>query len=219
MCHLVTRPHSLNHSMRREAYKLAAKCGAGYACVWMDAPFALALKRCASRSAEGGLHVDEAVVRRMDQRLEPPDSGSHTWEGNSMRVEVRGAGEEENSDVVEAGTRAAVLACIEAGWREPGACDANRSLDYCGRRWFRPGDRSLTFFYTLTATIPQPDSFSPEELEAVRRQTRESALQATELALRKVSERAWTNDVCLRFQKPCITLIMHTQHDRWLAGS
>lgn len=32
-------------SMRREAFKLAAQHGAGYACVWMDAPLAVAAAR------------------------------------------------------------------------------------------------------------------------------------------------------------------------------
>jgi hypothetical protein len=39
----------------------------------------------------------------------------------------------------------------------------------------------------LTAFIPQPDTRTPEELAAARQQTRESALHATDLALRRVS--------------------------------
>lgn len=41
----------------------------------------------------------------------------------------------------------------------------------------------------LSATIPQGDELSPEALEAARQQTRESALHATDLALRRVRRR------------------------------
>jgi tRNA uridine 5-carbamoylmethylation protein Kti12 len=113
--------------MRREAYKLAARFQAGYACVWVDAPLALVLRRNAARSpeAEGcGVRVDDETIRRMEGRLEPPDPAAHSWEGNFVRIRARGDEEEEEEDREEDGTattRAAVLACIEAGWRAPGS--------------------------------------------------------------------------------------------------
>ena len=101
--------------MRREAYKLAARFQAGYACLWVDAPLELALARNAARSdGDGngtGVRVEDETIRRMTERLEPPNPGAHRWEGNFVRVEAEGD--------VEI-TRAAVLACVGAGWRAPG---------------------------------------------------------------------------------------------------
>ena len=99
--------------MRREAYKLAAAHGAGYACVWVDVPLALALGRNAGRPA--GERVEEATVRRMAERLEPPDPAAHSWEGRCM---VRVAAAEAEAEA-EAG-KAAVLACVATAWRDPG---------------------------------------------------------------------------------------------------
>ena len=101
------------NSMRREAYKLAAAHGAGYACLWVDAPLEAALARNADRPADE--RVEEATVRRMAERLEPPDPAVHSWEGRFM-VRVDAAMEAEPAAAV----KAAVLACVAEAWRAPG---------------------------------------------------------------------------------------------------
>lgn len=171
------------NSMRREAYKLAAAHGAGYACLWVDAPLEAALARNADRPA--GERVEETTVRRMAERLEPPDPTVHSWEGRFM-VRVDAAAEAEPASV-----KAEVLACVEEAWRAPGMRLIDRVVLLLFAQLKTRGfdvdcSISCVHIHSCTATIPRAEALSPEELEAARRKTRDSTLHATDLALRKV---------------------------------
>lgn len=104
--------------MRREAYKLAAAQGAGYACLWVDAPLEAALARNADRPV--GERVEEATVRHMAERLAPPDPAVHSWEGRFMVRVAAAGGQDQEAEAEAAAVKAAVLACVEDAWRAPG---------------------------------------------------------------------------------------------------
>lgn len=99
-------------SMRREAYQLAARCGAGYGCVHVATPLDVALAR--NKARPPGQAVTEEVIRRMHTKLQVPDPAIRSWEANA--VTILNATETRDE---EAETLRKIWAVIECGWATP----------------------------------------------------------------------------------------------------
>ncbi|XP_025094466.1 L-seryl-tRNA(Sec) kinase-like isoform X2 [Pomacea canaliculata] len=72
-------------SMRYDYFKLSRKYNQGLCILHLFCELEMALNRNAARSVG---RVEEAVIRAMGERFEPPDSGKRTWEKHSLTLDT-----------------------------------------------------------------------------------------------------------------------------------
>lgn len=98
-------------SMRREAYKIAARHEVGYGCIYVDVPLEVALRRNQARARV----ISEETIERMHTKMEPPEPSVHTWEANSLRLDNTDKNEEADSTSI----LRQIMTVVERGWASP----------------------------------------------------------------------------------------------------